>query len=103
MIESTEYLVGKAPVTSGAKDRMHTVHEILVEDYLKTTNPDVDFVITEGPRSLRDDMPFEFVISGEKRETLSPTTGDIVDWCAGFLEEHDSIPTTSLRFNTRTL
>ncbi len=47
---------------SGAKERMHTVHEILVEDYLKTTYPDVDFVIMEGPRSLRDDMLFEFVI-----------------------------------------
>ncbi len=72
---------------------MHTVHEILVEDYLKTTYPDVDFVITEGPRSLHDDTLFEFVISGEKRETLS----------AGFLEEHNNILTTSLRFNTRTL
>ncbi|KAK0229420.1 Alpha/Beta hydrolase protein [Armillaria nabsnona] len=74
--------VGKVLVTSGAKERMYTVHERLVEDYMKTTNPDVEFVVTDGARGVHDDMLFDFVVPGEKAEDLSPTTTVIVDWCA---------------------
>ncbi|KAK0433883.1 Alpha/Beta hydrolase protein [Armillaria borealis] len=76
-------LVRKVLVTSGAKECMYTAHERLVEDYLKTTHPDVEFVVTDGARGVHDDMLFDFVIPGEKAKNLSPTTAVIVDWCAG--------------------
>ncbi|PBK58582.1 alpha/beta-hydrolase [Armillaria solidipes] len=76
-------LVGKVLVTSGAKECMYTAHERLVEDYLKTTHPDVEFVVTDGARGVHDDMLLDFVIPGEKTENLSPTTAVIVDWCVG--------------------
>ncbi len=81
--DGIQELVGKVLVTSGAKECMHTAHERLVEDYLKTTHPDVDFAVTDGARGVHDDMLFDFVIQGEKTENLSPTTTVIVDWCAG--------------------
>ncbi len=74
--------VGKVLVTSGAKECMYTAHERLVEDYMKTTNPDVEFVVTDCARGVHDDMLFDFVIPGEKAENLSPTTTVIVDLCA---------------------
>ncbi len=61
---------------------MYTVHKRLVEDYLNTTNPDVEFVVTDGAMGVHDDMLFDSVIPGEKTENLSPTTTVIVDWCA---------------------
>ncbi|KAK0482985.1 Alpha/Beta hydrolase protein, partial [Armillaria luteobubalina] len=75
--------VGKVLITSGAKECMYTAHKRLVEDYLKTTHLDVDFVVTEGSRGVHVDMLFDFFIHGERTENLSPTTAVIVDWCAG--------------------
>ncbi|KAK0216410.1 Alpha/Beta hydrolase protein [Armillaria fumosa] len=79
--EGIHKFVGNVLVTSGAKECMYTAHKRLLEDYLKTTHPDVDFAVTEGARGVHDDMLFDFVIPGERAENLSPTTAVIVDWC----------------------
>ncbi|KAK0482979.1 hypothetical protein EDD18DRAFT_1084543 [Armillaria luteobubalina] len=79
--EGIHKLVGKVLVTSGAKECMYMAHKRLVEDYLKSTHPDVDFAVTEGDRGVHDDMLFDFVIPGERTENLSPTTAVIVDRC----------------------
>ncbi|PBK86164.1 hypothetical protein ARMGADRAFT_1017587 [Armillaria gallica] len=75
--------VGKVLVTSGAKECMYTAHERLVQEYLKITDLDVEFVVTDGARGVHDDMLFDFSIPREKTENLSPTTAVIVDWCMG--------------------
>ncbi len=42
--------VGKVLVTSGAKECMYMAHQRLVQEYLKTTDLDVEFVVTGGAR-----------------------------------------------------
>ncbi len=80
--EGIHKFVGKVLVTSGAKECMYTAHQRLVQEYLKTTDLDVEFVVTDGARGVHDDMLFDFAIPGEKTENFSPTTTVIVDWCA---------------------